>query len=228
LFPIRDSIRPRRTPVVTYLLVALNLVGFALEVQAADIQVFVERFAVVPARLLAAVPAGQPFPELGTVGSAMFLHGDILHLLGNLWFLWIFGDNVEDRLGRGRFLAFYLLCGVVATAAHIASDPASQVPVLGASGAIAGVLGAYLRLFPGARVLAVVPIFVFLHFVEVRAVFFLGLWFVFQLASSVWGGDAGVAWWAHVAGFAAGLVLSLLVPVSSGPKRKSAPRRPRR
>ncbi len=226
MFPIRDSIRARRAPVVTVLLIVLNIVGFVLEMErGADVEVFVTRYGVVPARLAWAAETGR-WLEMGTVFSSMFLHGDVLHLLGNTWFLWIFGDNVEDRFGRVGFFAFYLACGVAAAAAQVAMDPASTVPMIGASGAIAGVLGAYMRLYPGARVLAVVPFFI-LYFIEVRALVFLGVWFGVQLLSS-WLGAGGVAWWAHIAGFAAGLAVALFVPQRAVTPRPPHPRVRRR
>jgi membrane associated rhomboid family serine protease len=160
------------------------------------------------------VPADFSWP---TLLSSMFLHGGWMHFLGNMLFLWIFGDNVEDRMGHGRFLVFYLLCGAVAAAAHLASDPASPVPTIGASGAVAGVMGAYFVLYPQSRILTLVPIFLFIQIVEIPAIIFLGLWFVLQLFSGLGSvlstarGDAvgGIAFWAHVAGFAAGALLVL-------------------
>lgn len=227
MFPIRDSIRARRFPLVSAILIALNVAAFLVELQVGEgMQDLVTRWGVVPARVLEGLARGDVL-ELATVLSSMFLHGDLLHLLGNLWFLWIFGDNVEDRLGHVGFLAFYLVCGVAAAASQVAMDPGSTLPMVGASGAIAGVLGAYLRLFPGARVLAVVPIFVFLHFLEVRAVVFLGVWFLIQVGSSLLGAT-GVAWWAHIAGFVAGLALSLLVPSRPSVARPRDPRVRRR
>ncbi|MFN7145274.1 MAG: rhomboid family intramembrane serine protease [Myxococcota bacterium] len=228
MFPIRDSIRARRRPVATVLLILLNIVGFVLEMGAGpEIEAFVTRFAVVPDRLVAAARAGAWLPEVATVFTSMFLHADILHLAGNVWFLWIFGDNVEDRFGRVGFVAFYVACGVAAAFSQVAMDPTSAVPMVGASGAIAGVLGAYLRLYPGARVLAVVPIFLFLHFLEVRAIVFLGVWFAIQVGSSLLG-VTGVAWWAHIAGFAAGLLLALFVPRRVTTARRPSPRVRRR
>jgi membrane associated rhomboid family serine protease len=223
MFPIRDSLRARRAPLVTLALLVLNLLGFAYEVQSGPaMEVVVTRFGVVPDRLIEALDAGR-WVELGTVFSSMFLHGDLFHLLGNCWFLWIFGDNVEDRLGRAGFLAFYLVCGVAAAASQVAMDPTSGIPMIGASGAIAGVLGGYLRLYPGARVLAVLPIFFFLHFFEVRAIVFLGVWFGVQVVSSLFGAS-GVAWWAHIAGFVAGVVLTLPMLRPGGAAKRAPPR----
>jgi hypothetical protein len=141
----------------------------------------------------------------------MFLHGGWMHLIGNMWFMWIFGDNVEDRMGHGGFLVFYLLCGIAASVANMALMPHSHMPTIGASGAIAGVLGAYFLLYPGARILTLIPIFIFIRFVELPAFVFLGFWFVMQFfsgAAAITGGNtSNVAFWAHVGGFVAGMVL---------------------
>jgi membrane associated rhomboid family serine protease len=147
-----------------------------------------------------------------TLLSSMFLHGGWMHIIGNMWSLWIFGDNVEDRMGRGGFLLFYLLSGLAAGAVHVVTNPASRVPTVGASGAIAGVMGAYLLLFPHASVVTMVPIFFFLQVVEIPAVFFLGFWFLSQLFSGTLSlaaagpQAAGVAWWAHIGGFVVGFL----------------------
>jgi membrane associated rhomboid family serine protease len=222
MFPIRDNIHPRRTPVVTWALIALNVAVFAWQVSlGADLEPTVMRLALVPTRLLGALAGQAPvLPQVGTVFTSMFLHGDILHLLGNMWFLWIFGDNVEDRFGRLGYLAFYFACGAVAAAAQVRMAPDSDLPMIGASGAIAGVLGAYLRFYPSARVLTLVPIFFFVQFIEVPAVVFLGLWFLLQFVSNALG-DSGVAWWAHIAGFAAGIAFSFLVRGAAAPQRRA-------
>jgi membrane associated rhomboid family serine protease len=141
--------------------------------------------------------------------SFMFLHGGFLHILGNMWFLHIFGDNVEDRLGPIRFLLFYLLCGWASGFAHLWANWTSTVPTIGASGAIAGVMGAYLILFPGARIITLIPIFFIPYFIEIRAVVFLGIWFLFQFFyASLSGpeGGGGIAWWAHIGGFVFGMI----------------------
>ena len=138
----------------------------------------------------------------------MFLHGGWMHLVANMWTLWIFGDNVEDVMGPLRFLLFYVLCGLCALLMHVATNPESTVPVVGASGAIAGVMGAYFFLYPHARVLILVPLFIISFFFEIPAVFYLLLWFVTQVFSGLAdGGGAGVAWWAHIGGFVAGMLL---------------------
>lgn len=185
---------------------------------------FVYAYAVIPFRFLELFPKDPV--ELLTPVFAMFLHGGWLHILGNMLYLHIFGDNVEDMLGRGKFLLFYVACGVLSFAVQIAFQSRSMVPNVGASGAIAGVLGAYFVLFPRARVLTVVPLFIFFPLIEIPAFFFLGIWFVIQFlsgAASLGRSSAlsgGVAWWAHIGGFVAGIVLlKVLLP-------RDAPRRP--
>lgn len=211
MFPLRDDVLSSRFPAMTVLLVVVNVLVFGFEVfGASGFEDLIVRWGLVPARLAEASTLGALLGQSATVFTSMFLHGDPLHLLGNMWFLWIFGDNIEDRLGRLPFLGFYLACGVAAAVSQVLLGPDSSLPMVGASGAIAGVLGAYLRLFPGARVLTLVPIFFFIQFIEIPAVLFLGLWFVTQIVSSILG-VSGVAWWAHVFGFLTGLLLSLAV-----------------
>jgi membrane associated rhomboid family serine protease len=213
VIPLRDSVRTRTWPVVNVVLIAANLTVFFHELsfgRPALLEEFVLAWGLVPARFLA-----DPWLEWPTLFSSMFLHGGWSHVLGNMLYLWIFGDNVEDRLGHGRYLLFYLLSGVAAALIQVRFFPHSAVPMVGASGAIAGVLGAYFVLYPNARVLAVVPIWVFLKVVEVPALFFLGFWFVLQafqgMGSILAAGEGGgVAWWAHAGGFAAGIVLVFL------------------
>jgi membrane associated rhomboid family serine protease len=166
---------------------------------------------------------GVPFGEvLAPLVTAMFLHGGFLHVIGNMLFLWVFGDNVEDRFGHVGFLAFYLLAGVAANYAHVLINPASVVPTIGASGAVAGVLGAYILFYPGARVVTLVPLGFFLQVVELPAFLFLGIWFLIQFASGFFSlgtgmaNSGGVAWWAHVGGFAAGFLLAVPSRVRGG------------
>ena len=201
MIPLRDVIPSRTTPVVTILVIALNALVFLYELSLGPrAQVaFVQLFGVVPAAL-----------EPATLVTSMFLHGGWLHVLGNMLYLWIFGDNVEDRLGHGRFAVFYLMCGLAAALAQTVMSPHSIVPMVGASGAIAGVMGAYFVMFPRSRVLTLIPLVIFWEVIELPAIFFLGFWFLMQLASGVGSLSAatqsvgGVAFWAHVAGFAAG------------------------
>jgi membrane associated rhomboid family serine protease len=175
---------------------------------------FILDWGLVPANLTGqagAVQTGGP-PAILTVFTSMFLHADPLHIGGNMLYLWIFGDNVEDRMGHGRYVVFYLLCGWAATFAHIWASPTSTLPSIGASGAIAGVLGAYITLYPHARVVMLLPLGIFTQLLQVPAIFFLGFWFLQQFlfgAFSLGSPDAGggVAWWAHIGGFVAGLAL---------------------
>ena len=202
MIPLRDVIPSRTTPYVTIGIIAVNALAFWFELSLSgpSRQAFLREFGIVPAAF-----AGP------TVLSSMFLHGGWLHVIGNMWYLWIFGDNVEDRLGHGRYLVFYLLCGGLAGLAQIAMDPKSTVPMIGASGAIAGVMGAYFVLYPHSRVLTLIPLFIFIEIVEIPAIFFLGFWFLMQLFSGVGsiaqttGAQGGIAFWAHVAGFVVGL-----------------------
>ena len=223
MLPIRDTVPHRHLPWVTWLLIAANVAVFAFELSLAPAELH-DLFllcGVVPARYTEALFAqrhGLPVGDLWPFLTSTFLHGGWLHLIANLWTLSIFGDNVEDRLGPLRYLAFYVLAGLVAAVAHVASDPGSGLPVIGASGAIAGVMGAYFVSFPRARVVTLIPIFFWPVFVELPAIVFLGLWFLLQFQSGALAraGDAaagGVAWWAHVGGFLAGIpLLWLLLP----------------
>ncbi len=215
MFPLKDDIPLRRTPFITIACIAANIAVFAWQLfGAGSMHRAVYLLGVIPAHLLAsvdpgAVPSGAFVATFATVFTSMFAHGSLLHLGGNMLFLWIFGNNVEDAMGRGRFIGFYLLCGVAAVFAQILAAPGSEIPMVGASGAIAGVLGAYLLLFPHARVLTLVPIFIFIRLIWIPAIFFLGIWFLFQLLGGLGSPSetGGVAFWAHVGGFVAGLLL---------------------
>ena len=201
MIPLRDVIPSRTTPAVTVSLIALNALAWFFELALPEdtLPAFLRVYGVVPADLRAP-----------TLVSSMFLHGSWPHVIGNMWYLWIFGDNIEDRMGHARFLVFYLLCGILAALAHVAMRPGSVVPTIGASGAIAGVMGAYFVLFPHSRVLTLVPLIVFVEIVELPALLLLGFWFAMQIFSAGIGaitetGDSGgIAFVAHVAGFAAG------------------------
>jgi len=223
MIPIRDTIPSERVPVVNYFLIAVNLLLFLYEVSLGeDLLPFLYRYAVVPARLLGGGPGSAG--ALFTPVTAMFLHAGWFHVLGNMLYLYIFGDNVEDAFGHARYLLFYLACGVASFAVQIAFQRASAVPNLGASGAIAGVLGAYFLLYPRARVVTLLPLFVFFTFVEIPAVVFLGLWFLMQFASGAASlgrpaGTGGVAWWAHIGGFLAGIVFLNLLGGRGGRRR---------
>lgn len=218
MIPLRDLQSRKKTPWITILLIAINALLFVYELSLGPrLDGFLLQSAFVPANL----HQGPLLPALGE-GLAdgllsMFLHGGWLHFLGNMMFLWIFGDNVEERLGRGRFLAFYLAAGFAATAAHAWFNPLSTVPAIGASGAIAGVLGAYLFLHPLAKIRTLVVLFVFITTIDIPALVFLPVWFLIQLFSGVASLDAGggegggVAWFAHIGGFVAGPLLLLVL-----------------
>jgi len=203
MIPLRDTIPSGRVPIVNYAIIAGNLLVFGYEVSLGGRQAdaFIMRWGLVPRHF-----------ALANLLTSMFLHGGWLHVLGNMLYLYIFGDNVEDRLGHLRYLLFYLLCGCAAGGAQALSGPDSNVPMVGASGAIAGVSGAYFLFFPGARVVTLVPIFFFLQVIEIPAVVFLLIWFFGQLmlglaALGSHAAAGGVAFWAHVGGFVAGMVL---------------------
>jgi len=209
MIPLRDVIPSRTTPYVTVTIIILNALAWLFEISMPreNLSVFLQVWGVVPA---AFIPA--------TLVSSMFLHGSWSHVIGNMWYLWIFGDNVEDRLGHGRFIAFYLLCGIVASFGQIVLDPGSTLPMIGASGAIAGVMGGYFVLYPQSRVLTLIPLIIFWEIVELPAIMLLGFWFLMQLFSagaiavtaSSGGGGGGVAFMAHVAGFVVGMVAVLV------------------
>ena len=226
MFPIRDTNRTSTLPIVTFLLVALNAGLFLYELSlGSGLGQFMQKFGAVPVDIVTAVSTGR-VEGLVPLFSSMFLHGGWLHLIGNMLFLWIFGDNVEDRFGHGRFVLFYLSGGVVAIVAHLAANPASTVPTIGASGAVAAVLGAYWFLYPGARVLALVPLGFFIQTAELPARLFLGIWFGLQIVSGLIesgtgaGNTGGVAWWAHIGGFLFGY---LIAAGFCRPRRRVAP-----
>lgn len=219
MVPLRDINPTQRTPIVTIALVALNTLVFLYELLLDSqglLTTFIEHFSVVPYQLL-----NRPQEEWLTIFSAMFMHGGWAHLLGNMLYLWIFGDNIEDRLGHGRFLLFYLASGVAATFAQVAIDPNATIPNLGASGAIAGVLGGYLLLYPRSQVTTLVFRFV----THVPAVVVLGFWFVYQFFSGLFSlstmdiSSGGVAFFAHIGGFVAGFLL--IIPFQIGLPNKN-------
>ena len=201
MFPLRDVIPSRTTPYITVTVILLNAVAwfFELSLPRDALPDFLQLYGVVPVRLHAV-----------TLVTSMFLHGSWMHVIGNMWYLWIFGDNVEDRVGHGRFLVFYLLCGFAAATGQIVIDPESTLPMIGASGAVAGVMGAYLVLYPRSRVLTLIPLVIFWEVIEVPATLLLGFWFLMQLFSAgaiavtASTGGGGVAFMAHVAGFLCG------------------------
>jgi len=214
VIPYKDLAPARRFPFVTLLLIASCVASFVYQslLKEPVATQFIYRYAVIPLefRLGHNIELSPGQPPLASILTAMFLHGGWLHLIGNMLYLWIFGDNVEDRMGPFRFLIFYLLCGILATFAQIYSDFRSDIPALGASGAIAGVLAAYLRLYPRAQVAVLVPVFYFLRSVMLPAWLVLGFWFLIQILESYLPGPAsggGVAYFAHIGGFIAGLLL---------------------
>ncbi|MEZ6196945.1 MAG: rhomboid family intramembrane serine protease [Planctomycetota bacterium] len=257
MIPLKDDNPTLHFPVVTIVLIALNVLVFLWQMSGAGAQhEKVLRFAAIPFNLTQGdrevgyleerdrrgqvvdyrpvvfergqrpdAPGFLPsaLPAWATLLSSMFMHGGLMHILGNMLFLWIFGNNVEDAMGRVRFLVFYLLTGLAASAAHVFSNPESVIPTLGASGAVSGILGAYLVLYPRAQVLALIPLGVVMMTQRLPAVLFLGLWFAMQIFSLL-GAQAGVAWYAHVGGFAVGAALIKLF--ESAEHRGRGPHRP--
>jgi membrane associated rhomboid family serine protease len=207
MIPIRDTLRSRRFPLANWLIILANAVAFFYELRIGPsaLNGFINTWGLVPVRLWS-----DPHSAWVTIFSAMFLHGGWFHIVSNMWVLFIFGDNVEDRMGSGQYLVFYLLSGVAAGLMQAFLLPGSAAPMIGASGAIAGVLGAYLVLFPRARILSLVPIFFIFTLIEIPAIIFLLFWFASQLFSgflSLGGASgSGVAWWAHIGGFLFGLL----------------------
>lgn len=213
MFPIRSAVPTRYPPLATWTLIGINVAVFLfqLELDSRDLDLLLSSLALIPARYFVDSDALTPADFLPFV-TMMFLHGGWVHLILNMWTLWLFGPAIEDRLGHGRYLAFYLLCGIAAALAHAVMSPASTVPALGASGAIAGVLGAYMRMFPAARVVVIVPIIFIPLFFELPGFVFAGFWFLTQVLqgaadSFTMAHGAGVAWWAHVGGFIVGFLL---------------------
>ncbi len=212
MIPLRDNIKSRRFPLVSVTLIMINAAVFfyELSINQDQLTALISTFGVVPRRITAMVDGQMAFaPAVVPLFTAMFLHGGWFHLLGNMLYLWIFGDNVEDRLGRGKYLILYLTAGFIGSLAQVWANPLAAEPVIGASGAIAGVLGAYFISFPKARVLTLLPIFFFITFVEIPAFVFLFIWFITQwLSGFATLGVTGnmVAWWAHIGGFVTGIV----------------------
>lgn len=236
MVPLRDDNPTQITPYVTYALIAVNILVFLYELtlMAAgerQLNAFFQAAAIIPCELSGtchSATLNKPIPELLTLVTSQFLHGGFLHIAFNMWFLWIFGNNIEDKLGHFKYLIFYLTCGVVAGLAQWFFTQNSSVPSLGASGAIAGVLGAYIIRFPRAQVLTLLPIGPFIIFPRLPAFFFLGLWFAQQtlngLASlgprtNIGMQSGGVAYWAHIGGFVAGVVLGPLLGLFSNESR---------
>ncbi len=231
MIPLHDDIPSRRRPVITWLLILANVLAFAYELTlgSGGLEAFLGTWAVIPREIVGAwrdLLAGQVAPwAFAPVLTAMFLHGGWLHIGSNMLYLWIFGDNIEDRMGHVGFLLFYLFAGAAAMALQVGLNPAGTVPNLGASGAIAGVLGAYLILYPEARVLTLVFLGFFITTLRLSALWLLGIWFALQALQgaaefAVGAGDiGGVAWWAHVGGFVTGMLVGALLRLFT-PRRK--------
>jgi membrane associated rhomboid family serine protease len=211
MIPIRDENPTHSVPIITYLLIALNIIVFIYQTMLGSYtDSFIYQFALIPADITA-----LSLDSIANIFTSMFMHAGLAHLGGNMLYLWIFGDNVEDRLGRGRYIFFYILGGTVASLAHILTNPGSQIPTVGASGAIAAVLGAYLVLFPRQKVLTLIPLGFWLRMTMLPASLVLGVWFLFQFFQGVLtlGGPdvGGVAFWAHIGGFISGVLFGLLL-----------------
>ncbi|MEW6673039.1 MAG: rhomboid family intramembrane serine protease [Thermodesulfobacteriota bacterium] len=216
MIPLRDTQRSRSYPIVTHCIIAVNVMVYIFETaQGQDLDLFLYIYGLVPARY--SVPHIAAYFTIGqqvfSLFSFMFLHGGFWHLLGNMWSLYIFGDNIEDRLGPFRYLPFYLLCGLASGLTHLVFNLESNIPTIGASGAVAGIMGAYFILYPRSKILTLIPIIIIPYFLEIPAFFFLGIWLFFQLlnAAGSTGGAGGIAWWAHIGGFVFGIVLLKLL-----------------
>jgi membrane associated rhomboid family serine protease len=211
MIPIRDAIRSTHFPAINVCIISLNVMVFLWElVQGPRLEEAFFLFGLVPIRYSNPELSVHftPFQQFLPFLTSMFLHGGFLHILGNMWFLYIFGDNIEDRLGHLRYLIFYIFCGLAAGLIHLLINWDSKIPTIGASGAISGVMGAYLLLYPRARILTLIPIFFFFQFLEIPAFIFLGYWLFLQLfsASLTPNNVGGIAFWAHIGGFLAGLI----------------------
>ncbi|OGT86462.1 MAG: rhomboid family intramembrane serine protease [Gammaproteobacteria bacterium RIFCSPLOWO2_12_FULL_52_10] len=218
MIPLHDDNPTQSTPILTIALITICVLVYFFQAALGPRggETIIYSLGVIPAVLLDKVELSRDLvlvPAELTIFTSMFLHGGFLHLAGNMLYLWIFGNNIEDALGKVRFLIFYFLCGIVAAFGQIMQDPDSTIPMVGASGAISGVLGAYLLLFPHARVLVLVPMGFFMQMMKIPAGLVLGLWFVLQLVSSALTSSAGggVAWFAHIGGFIAGMLLILVM-----------------
>jgi membrane associated rhomboid family serine protease len=224
MIPLRDTITSRNFPLVNHFIIGLNILVFFIELsQGSGLERFIAIYGLVPARY--SIPEIASYfssaQQIFSLISFMFLHGSFWHILGNMWSLYIFGDNVEDRLGHLRYLLFYLVCGVTSGVSHLLFNLNSTVPTIGASGAIAGIMGAYFILHPHSKILTLIPIIIIPYFIELPAYLFLGVWFVLQFinAAGSHGNIGGIAWWAHIGGFVFGILflkLFLAFPSRSG------------
>lgn len=231
MVPLHDENPTRSTPHITYALIIINVVIFLLQLSLTprQLQQFFNTWALIPNQLTASFTGAAPMPlfEWMTLITSQFLHGGILHIAGNMLYLWVFGNNIEDQLGKVKFVIFYLGCGALAGLSQWIFAPDSAVPTVGASGAIAGVMGAYILRFPKANILTLLPIFFFVTTVRIPALFFLGFWFVQQalygiasLGAQVNVGSGGIAYWAHAGGFVFGLVLGPLLGLMNNKRRR--------
>jgi membrane associated rhomboid family serine protease len=217
MIPLRDSVRTSSPPIVNIIFIVINAVAFYYELTlGAKLEVFIGNYGLVPSEFMGDAVSMPPniFGMAVPLISSIFLHGGWMHFIGNMWFLWIFGDNVEDSMGHIRYLFFYLFLGIGAGITHLIFNINSTIPTIGASGAISGIMGAYLVLYPKGRILTLIPIFIFIKILEVPAYVFLLFWIVFQafqgmVSLSAEQGVGGVAWWAHIGGFVLGVVFIL-------------------
>ena len=206
MLPIKDSVIAKNSPVAMWWIIAANVAVYFGESNLSESQLegLFMTFGAVPERFTPIQPLA-----IGTLFTNMFLHGSLGHLIGNMWTLYLFGDNVEDRMGSGRFTAFYLLCGLIATITHVMTNPGSPVPAVGASGAISGVMGAYLIMYPKANIVVMIPLLLWPFFINIASWVYLGGWFLIQYwnGTSTAAEGSGVAFWAHIGGFVAGVIL---------------------
>ncbi len=228
MIPIRDRNPSDTFPYVTIGIIVVNVFVFIIELSLGPrLDVFVMKYGVVPlkVRYYSQIPDLTFMNTFSPFLTSMFLHGGFIHLIGNMWYLWIFGDNIEDRLGHFKYLCFYIICGIIASTVHVFFNSQSDVPCIGASGAIAGVLGAYMITFPRARVVTILPLWFILQIIELPAYIVLGFWFVIQffngavsITTSASGG--GVAWWAHIGGFISGIFIFYILRILYGGTQK--------
>ena len=211
MIPLKDNIRSRRIPLVNYSIIGINFLVFIYQNLLTHPERFIHTYGTIPYEIVHSfdIPPFSPYPIHLNLIFSIFIHGGFLHIGGNMLFLWVFGDNVEDALGKIRYILFYLLCGLAGSLLHILVGVNSRIPAVGASGAISGILGGYAVLYPRARVLALVPLFYFLRIMYLPAFAFIGIWFFYQIlyAASFGGAGGGVAWFAHIGGFLFGILL---------------------
>lgn len=213
MLPIRDTVQSKTLPIVTIGLIVVNSIVFFFQLSLGHhLDGFVGTFGLIPVRFIHMMEKGNYIAGLMPLFTCMFLHGGWFHIIGNMWYLWIFGDNVEDRVGHAKYFIFYVLCGLLSGLTHTLMNPNSGIPTVGASGAIAGVMGAYIILYPRAKIWTLIPILFFVQFFEIPAFIFLGFWVLMQLLIGAFSSNmgplsGGVAWWAHIGGFATGAIL---------------------